>query len=472
MARWILLVAVLGLAWKLAADSRQPRDRAGERPNVILIVTDDQPAGYVDLMPRTKSRLVDQGMTFRNAFATTSLCCPSRASILSGAYASTHGITTLGGAPIFDARDTVATRLRGAGYRTALFGKYLNDNKKLSPRVPPGWDEWRTFADSYASFTDEDHLYYTYELNENGTMVSYGDAPEDYSTDVLVRFAVEFLRSAPEPFFLYLAPYAPHVPPVPAERHIGAYADLEPTADPSRFEADVSDKPKYVHNHKEALEAEPFLTTGEWKSHFRGTMESLLALDEGIDRLFDALDARAIAGRTLILYISDNGMLFGSHWGMAKSFPYEGSIKVPFYAWYPKEIAPGSATDAIVANIDVAPTICAIAGVDPPARNQGRSLRPLFSGGSVGRTSIFLEWLRDPPGMGPWLGIRAPGWKYIWYAQDGFEELYDLAGDPYELDNLAVVSPHEHLRVLQRFRRRVDRAKVKHGLAARAAVSE
>lgn len=468
MKSWVLVVLALGLLCGLAAYSRWGRQPPSAqphvaRPNVILIVSDDQPTGYIHLMPQTKTRLVDQGMMFTDAFVPTSLCCPSRASILSGAYASTHGITTLGGAPIFDASDTIATRLHDAGYMTALFGKYMNQNKRLSPTVPPGWDQWRTFADNYFSYTDGDHLYYTYELNENGTMVEYGKDPEDYSTDVLSGFATDFVRSAPEPFFLYFAPYAPHIPPVPAERHAGVYAGLEPLPDPSRFEEDVSDKPQYVQDQKAYWETHPFIQTGEWLTHFRGTMESLLALDEGIGRVLDVLDSRGIAERTLVLYLSDNGMLFGRHWGLTKVWPYEGSIKVPLYMRYPPEIVPGSSTNAIVANIDMAATICDVAGIDPPGRSEGLSLRPLFSGGSLPRESIYLEWLENTRSTtGPWLGIRERRWKYIWYVNNGFDELYHLSKDPYELDNLAVVNPKKYERMLEHFRLKTSDMKVRY----------
>ena len=208
---------------------------AGTRPNVVLILTDDLDARSLDAMPNIAALLRNGGTTFANFLATTPLCCPSRASVLRGQYAHNHGVLSntgsQGGFPAFlnGGREdsTLATWFRDAGYRTGLLGKYLNGYPKGvdSTHVPPGWDEWAAFAPTHEREDDGKpavSYYLDYRLNENGELVSYNARPEAYSTDVLTAKATDFVaRAAAEdrPFFLYLAPYAPHAPSTPAPRH-------------------------------------------------------------------------------------------------------------------------------------------------------------------------------------------------------------------------------------------------------------
>ena len=224
-----VLVAGLVVAWRVSGGR-------GDRPNVVLIVTDDQRWDTLATMPAVQRLLVDGGITFRNAFATTPSCCPSRVSLLTGRYSRHTGVldgsagNAPGGAPAFDDRSSLATWLDDAGYRTGLVGKYLNDYAELpTGYVPPGWDEWYAVAQSRPQIR-----YYDYELNENGTIVHYGRAPADYSTTVLHNKALGFLRGADPsaPFFLYFAPIAPHPPATPAPEDVGAPV-AEPDAPPS-----------------------------------------------------------------------------------------------------------------------------------------------------------------------------------------------------------------------------------------------
>src|SRR5215218_6790636 len=236
---------ISGTPQPLPLANEHPTDATSARPpNIIVIVTDDLDAGSVVCMPNVQTLLAAEGLTFSNAFVTTSLCCPSRASILRGQYAHSHGVLNnvgeSGGFPAFyrlgDEDSTVATWLHDAGYRTALFGKYLNRYPKGAPEshVPPGWDEWSAFAS-----TDEDEggsYYSDYALNEGGRIVLYGQQPADYSTDVLAAKATDFVAHTAgtgDPFFLYIAPFAPHGPSTPASRHTGAFTGAQAPRVPS-----------------------------------------------------------------------------------------------------------------------------------------------------------------------------------------------------------------------------------------------
>jgi N-acetylglucosamine-6-sulfatase len=254
LALAMLLAAPITAAMQEASPAASPAvTPSAERPNVVLIVTDDLDARSVEAMPAVRSLLHEQGVRFTNAFASTPLCCPARVSILRGQYVHNHGVLSnggpYGGFTTFRRRggedSTVATWLQAAGYRTALLGKYLNGYpEEADPTyVPPGWDEWYAFAGGTSGF------YADYELNENGRLVPYGSAPGDYSTDVLSAKATEFIErttTADQPFFLYLAPYAPHAPRLPAPRHADTFADVQVPRSPAFNEADVSDKPGWV----------------------------------------------------------------------------------------------------------------------------------------------------------------------------------------------------------------------------------
>jgi N-acetylglucosamine-6-sulfatase len=220
---------------------------AQARPNIVFIVTDDQRWDTVSAMPQVTESLVGHGVTFSNGFVVNSLCCPSRASILTGRYSHSTRVydTTppLGGFVSFDDRSTVATWLHRAGYRTALVGKYLNGYVgRRSRYVPPGWDRW--FA---MSFNLQRLGYYGYKLNIDGHLDA--QVRDVYSTDLLASAAVRFIRRAPSPFFLYFAPFAPHPPATPAVRHEDAFPNLEPWRPPSYNEADVSDKPGWLSSY-------------------------------------------------------------------------------------------------------------------------------------------------------------------------------------------------------------------------------
>jgi N-acetylglucosamine-6-sulfatase len=397
------------------------------KPNIVFILTDDQSYDMVDdVMPYLASRPGGDWVDFSNAFVNVPFCCPSRASILTGQYAHHHGINGSNGVTLDDS-STMATWLDDAGYRTGIVGKYLNGYPFLWQKPPdyiaPGWDYW-------AVFNEVDH--YDYSLNENGTGVSYGSAPEDYSTDVLHRKAIEFLDGTDpdDPFLLYLGTHAPHLVNTPAPRHQGRYEDLEFTPPPNFNEADVSDKPAWI----QGLEPRPERAVAQRK---REAAETLLAVDEAIRGIVEELEARGQLDDTVIVFMTDNGFSFGSHrWGQ-KLCVYEECVRTPLLVRYPGAGA-NRVEDRLVSNVDIAPTFADLAGVAPENRVDGQSLVPLLRDEATSwRTSLLLEQ-NDPTewdGTPPFWAVRTAEWKYV-ELETGEKELYDLVRDPYEMENV------------------------------------
>jgi N-acetylglucosamine-6-sulfatase len=403
------------------------------RPNLVLIVTDDERWDSLGTMPEVRSLLADHGVTFKNMFVTTSLCCPSRASILTGQYSHHTGVLdgstggAPGGAPAFHDRSTIATWLHDAGYTTGLVGKYLNDYAALpTGYIPPGWDTW----DAIAQARHEDK-YYGYELNENGTIVKYGNAPSDYTTTVLQNKATAFIDRARSPFFLYFAPVAPHLPAIPAPGDAGALADLPPFHPPSFLEADVSDKPQaaFLPPVSRSL-AEPAL------SDRRHMLQSLLAVDRAVAAIVHEVETKEELSNTYFLFTSDNGFLWGEHRLIGKIWPYEESIRVPLVVRVPGSRTPRTDSDMVL-NIDLASTLAELAGVAPGLPQDGRSLVPLLRGKDPPwRSSFVEEFLGDAPRQPRFVALRTTRYVYVEY-RNGWRELYDLRTDRWELRNIA-----------------------------------
>lgn len=414
-----------------------------QRPNLIVIVTDDQRWDTLDAMPAVQRLLVQGGVTFENAFTTTPSCCPSRVGILTGEYSHESGVldgsapNAPGGAPAFEDGSSLATWLRDGGYRTGLFGKYLNDYAEL-PRgyIPPGWDEWFAIAQPPPQIR-----YYDYELNENGNIVRYGDAPSDYSTTVLREHAVSFI-GGDEPFFLYFAPIAPHPPSLPAPEDVGADINLAWDTPPSFAEEDVSDKPG---GGRARFDSEEALKIRE------DMLRSLLAVDRAVATIVDAVEEAGLSDDTYILFTSDNGYLWGEHRLQGKVWPYEESIRVPLVIRSPGG-QPTRSVDAYALNIDIAPTIADLAGVDTPPSVTGRSLVPLLDRSqTTWRDRFVVEFLGYAPGTPPYSGIRTDRYLYVEY-RNGWRELYDLRADPFEVRNLASETADGSGAVVERLR--------------------
>jgi N-acetylglucosamine-6-sulfatase len=440
---FLLGCGLLGVAASAVADGPD------QRPNVILFLTDDQRWDTLQYMPAVQRLLVDRGVTFSNAFATTPLCMPSRASLLTGRYAYHTGVLTNfppnGGPQRFVGPDasTVATWLQQAGYRTGMYGKYVNLYEDQCPPYtstcyrPPGWDEWHVFLGEAA---------YDYGLTDGSDVITYGSAPEDYSTDVLAAKATEFVADAHgQPYLLIVAFHAPHdeglLPPIPAPRHAGLFADLPPFRPPSWDEADVSDKPAWIQRRPRATDT---IGTGYlkvpvevWSDEMRrGQIQALQAVDEAVERILGAVDASGATADTAVLFTSDNGLSWDEHRWIGKGCAYEECLRVPLVVRLPSSPRAGRVEPRMALNIDLAPTIAALAGVPAP-RADGRSLLPLIGGASGRwRSSFLFEFFTNPGDVQPsFAGIRTTRWKRVRYPDPSDDELLDLATDPYELQS-------------------------------------
>jgi N-acetylglucosamine-6-sulfatase len=413
---------------------------ATEQPNIVFVLTDDLDYASAKKMPQITSLLVDQGTSFEEAFVSFPVCCPSRATILTGLYTHNNGVEgnspPSGGFRKFRndgiEENTIAASLREGGYRTAFFGKYLNGyGRGDRTYVPPGWDEW------YGKLNGQ--KLYDYSINENGEEVSYGSEEGDFFTDVLSGQATDFVSRAAQgdqPFFAYVAPTAPHGPATPAERHEGEFAEEEAPRSPSFDEEDVSDKPSWIRNmdlvsNKQASQIE--------KRHEK-RLNSMLAVDEMVASLIQELEDAGELDNTFIVFTSDNGFHGGEHRiKSGKRTPYEESARVPLFVRGPG-VPAGSKIERLALNTDFAPTFAALASVEFSA--DGRSLAPLLGGEDAPwRTSILLEAFTNEESAGEqanlpnYQAVRTDTHKYVEY-NNGETELYDLEADPYELDNI------------------------------------
>jgi arylsulfatase A-like enzyme len=429
-----------------AATSLHAPARAAEpRPDILLIVTDDQRWDSLDAMPMLEEELVARGTTFANAFVTTPLCCPSRASILTGNLAHTTRVyrnaPPFGRYEWFDDRSTLATWLDDAGYATGYVGKYLNgyQHAALTGVVPPGWDRWVAFV--RPSYTG-------YALTVDG-VVERDIAT--YATDRLADEAVAFVERARGPLFLTFAPYAPHEPSTPAPADLAADVPVRMPA-PSVGEEDVADKPAWVRDLP-PLDAEDRVALAATRTD---ADRSLLAVDRALGRILDALARTGRLDRTVVVFTSDQGLAYGEHRWTKKEAPYEEVIRVPLVVRMP--IA-GDASDAarpatryeLVANIDLAPTIADLAGVAHPPTD-GSSLVPLLRGEDPPwRDALLLEHLGGGTPVPSYCGVRTADAMYVRYGT-GEEEYYDLVGDPFQLTNLAATpsAPLDDLRARTR----------------------
>jgi N-acetylglucosamine-6-sulfatase len=431
-----LVLALLGLAVTGIVSAPGPAQALPVRPNILLILTDDQRFDELDRMPIVDQELVGKGIDFSNGIVSDPLCCPSRATILTGQYSHTTGIytnvNTTGGFAHFRDGTTIATALQAQGYRTGLVGKYLNGYEGQDAKyVPPGWDRW---------FALTELLYFNFSVSDQGTLTHYSDG--EYQTDVLGQEAVDFIRSTPagQPMFLYWAPYAPHGNARPAAKYDGVFRHIPRLRPPSYNEADVSDKPAYI----QALPKWDQQTIKAGDRFRRRQYECLLSVDEWLGATLQALADTGRLQNTLIVFMGDNGHPIGEHRlggrGQAqdKASPYEESLRVPYIVRWDAAgwSVPRTDADHIAANVDVAETFAAAAGATLPG-TEGLSLLPILSDPAAPwRTDLLIEHAVDQRFVPTYCGVRGTGWDYVQYAT-GEEELYDTASDPYELENLA-----------------------------------
>ena len=410
-------------------------------PDVLLIVTDDQRNRTIDWMDAVGRRILERGTRYPNGMIPTSVCCPSRASLLTGLFAHSTGVWSngrsddiphTGGWSVFHEAGledrTLAVWLQQAGYRTVLIGKYLNGyDGSPAGYVPPGWTTWHAFAEANGAYFD-------YRLrHSDGSETTHGHGPAAYSTDVLARIGVRTVREAPsyQPLFMMFTPYAVHGPTTPAPRHIGT-ATVGPFLSPSVNEPDVSDKPPWVAD----LPTEPIDLITQLR---RNTQETLRSVDEAIAALLDAFKQHRDLDDTLVIFTSDNGHLWGEHRLRGKNMSYNVSSRVPLAMRWPGHLEPGSEDRRLALNVDVTATIAEAAGVPLPSEIEGMSLL-----GSTQREGFALESPVTDGHDGSGQKVARPGYcgyrthrfVYVRYS-GGVEELYDYQEDPFELTNIA-----------------------------------
>jgi arylsulfatase A-like enzyme len=393
-------------------------------PNILLIVTDDQRAAAdtLSVMSSTASAFEQQGTNFPNYMVTTPLCCPARSTIFSGRYAHNTGVLTntdAGDVQAFDQRATIQAYLHGAGYQTGIAGKFFNTWPVAQD--PPNFDRWAIFSGGYTDPT----------FNVDGTVQHLSG----YSTSVLTDRSVDMLdgfeSKDADPWFLYVAPQAPHSPFTPDTPYLDA-AVPPWRPGPAFDERGIGDKPPWVRWRTYSLK--------EAKQLRAGQLRTLMSVDDMVRRIFEELDALGETSDTLAIFTSDNGLLWGEHRiGDQKRFPYTESVSVPFLMRWPGHIPAGVVDDRAALSVDILPTILDATGVTPSLVYplDGRSLL-----GSTERRRVLLEYWKssDYLGVPTWASIRGSSFQYIeWYDDEGivtFREYYDLRKDPYELRNL------------------------------------
>ena len=435
---------------------------AAERPNVIFILTDDQPKSTLRYMPNVQSRLKGEGRTFTNSFNVYPLCCPSRAIIQRGQYAHNTGVFGNepyrgGGYETFDRLDreqsTMATWIHDAGYYTGYLGKYMNG---FSGPPPPGWDDWGT--PTVAS-----------DPMGAATVSTTGELTDAQVADHAMLFAQERTPSA-QPFFMQIGFHAPHVPNTWEPQYDGQFDGKTVPRTPSFDEADVSDKPRYIREDKPPLTnqtnprvddaCDPLPNSLEQNDcQYPRQLRALQTIDQFVANLTDYLASKGELSNTYIVYYTDNG----NHWGehrldYGKLTPYETDTNFPLLMRGPS-VPQGTTSKLLVGNHDIAPTFARIAGASVPSFVDGRSFLRIAdadpNNDTPWRTALYMErrWAAswtlpnksDPQYVPPYEGVRTQASSYVRYRDDpwtalsdpGFKEYYDLGADPHQLRNLA-----------------------------------
>lgn len=446
-----MLLLILAVALAGCGTQADPRQAAIDptKLNVVFVLTDDMRTDDIAYMPNVQQLLRD-GTFFSNYIVADSRCCPSRATILTGQLPHNTGVYTnsppRGGLKAFikgGAVDrTFAVSLRDAGYRTALFGKYINGYGAGSGGVPPGWTDWAASARAYQGFD--------YTLNVNGTPRQYGEQPEDYMTDVLADRGERFLEESvldTRPFFLKLSTFTPHLPAVAAPRHVGLVPKLKAPRTPA-FNANVTDAPRWLAGRSRIART----SIDEIDARYRNRVRSLVAVDEMIARIRAKVNELGMGANTVFVFSSDNGFHMGERRLLpGKMTAFDEDVRVPLIVVGPG-VPAGANVDAITQNTDLAPTFEQLAGLQPSTAHDGRSLIGLLRGEPVPadwRAGALVEHLgeakakaKDPDAQSKAAGnpptyfaLRTANGTYVEY-ENGEREFYDRASDPDQLRNV------------------------------------
>ncbi len=420
---------------------------APQRRNVIFILSDDHrydALGFMKAQPWLQTpqldRLARDGAHFQNAFVTTALCSPSRASVLTGVYAHRHGIVD-NNTPIPNGTTFFPSYLQKAGYKTGFFGKWHMGAEGDDPK--PGFDQWVSFRGQGV-----------YNPGPNGLSVNGRKVPQKgYITDELTGYALDWLRTLPkeQPYFLYLSHKAVHAEFEPAPRHKGRYQNEKFIYPPTMAaEGEMAQhRPMWVQNQRNSWHGVdyPYHSTLDIADYYKRYAETLMAVDESVGRVLDELKLRNELDNTLLIYMGDNGFAFGEHGLIDKRTAYEESMRVPLLARCPELFGGGRTVKPVVANLDIMPTVLDAAGVTPPEGLDGSSWLPLAQGKAVQwRQELLYEyyWERNFPQTPTIHALRTDRYKFIrcqgiW----DVDELYDLQEDPLESRNLIFSPKHQ-----------------------------
>lgn len=412
----------------------------GVKPrNVIFILSDDHRYDFMGFMGKPKfletpsmDKMAKEGAHLENTFVTTALCSPSRASILTGQFSHKHGVVD-NDSGIPEHNIFFPEYLQKLGYETAFMGKWHMGKASAEPRK--GFDKWISFKGQ--------GVYYDPELNIDGKEVKR----EGYITDILTDYAVEWINQKREkPYFLYLSHKAVHAMFEPAKRHLGKYENekIEYPESMANTEQNYLDKPHWVREQRYGWHGVDFMYQGQmdFDTFYRRYCETLLALDEGIGKVLDSADKS-----TLVFYMGDNGFCLGEHGLIDKRQMYEESMRVPLLAYCPDFIKPGIKIQNLIQNIDIAPTILELAGMQKPEQMDGKSILPLLKMEETKwRDAVFYEyyWERPFPHTPTVFGIRTDNFKYMtFHGIWDIDEFYDLKDDPHEMHNLINSPDHQ-----------------------------
>jgi arylsulfatase A-like enzyme len=421
LARVLALFLALGMLLSSTApepaDAKKKKKKRDPRPNILIVMTDDQRRDTLEVMPAVRHWFQEHGRTFPNTYNATPLCCPDRATVMTGRYAHNHRVVDLQSHHSLDHTTTLQYLLGRAGYRTAIVGKYFNGWPYGMD--PPFFDRWAILRGGY--------------FDRKFAVDGKKKVIHRYTTDYLAArskfYLRKFERKDNKPWLMYVTPTAPHEPFSPAVRHASApVPEWEPG--PNVGEVDKTDKPPYVQDAG---------GTEEGGEHLRREqLRTLMAVDEMVDRVIRALGELRERRRTLVIFTSDNGFFWAEHGLGDKRLPYEEGNQIPLLMRWPGRVKKGGVDRRMASAADIAPTVLEAAGVAPSfAPIDGRSLL-----GPDVRSRLFMEYFVDSvaPAIPPWASTRTKDvWYTEYYADDGsveFREYYDLEEDPYQLRNL------------------------------------
>jgi N-acetylglucosamine-6-sulfatase len=419
-----------------------------EPRNMVFILSDDHrfdalsSMGHPFVETPHMDRLAREGVNFRNAFVTTSLCSPSRASMLTGLYAHQHKVIN-NAYPEPEGLIFFPQYLQQAGYRTAFIGKWHMGSRSDHPR--PGFHHWVSFRGQGVYEPQPNSV-----LNVNGRHVPQ----RGYITDELTGYAVDWLRNrGDQPFFLWLSHKAVHSNFTPAERHKGRYASvkIDPPPTQENTPENFASKPRWVKDQRNSSHGVEFpdQRTAPLEDNYRRYCETLLALDDSVGAVMEELERQGLLDSTLVVYAGDNGFMWGEHGLQDKRAAYEPSIRIPLLARCPGLLPAGADVDGMALNLDIGPTFLAGAGLETPAHMEGRSLLGLANGDAVNWRNEFIyeyHWEHTYPHTPTMHAIRTDRYKYVHlHGVWDTDELYDLREDPLERNNLIASAAHQNI---------------------------